>query len=802
MKFTLGWLKQHLETEADLDGICGYLNAIGLEVEGVSDRAKGLDGFVVASVTEAVQHPNADRLRVCQVDTGSETVQVVCGAPNARTGMKGVFAASGMHVPGTGIDLKKSEIRGVESNGMLLSEREMGLSDEHDGIVDLDIDAPVGAPAAEVMGLTDPVIEIGITPNRGDCLGVRGIARDLAAAGAGTLKPLDTTPVAGTFDSPIDVILDFPADASSACPYFVGRLVRGVKNGPSPKWMQDRLRAVGLRPISMLVDITNYVMLDLNRPLHVFDAQKVAGNLTVRLSKAGETFLALNDKEYVLDDAMTVIADDNGPEALGGVMGGEASGCTAATVDVFIESAYFDPIRTAVTGRKLNLTSDARYRFERGIDPTFLEPGVEIATRLIQDICGGDPSNVVVAGVSPARERTVSLRADRVASLGGLDVPSTESAQILSDLGFGVTDADADVINAVVPPWRDDIVGEACLVEEVLRIKGLDAIPPVSVALDGAMPPDPLTVAQRRRVSVRRCLATRGLVEAVTFSFLSDADASAFHPTPDALRLANPISSDLNVMRPSILPNLLRAAGRNDDRGFSNAALFEVGPVYAGDGADDQQTVASGVRVGRMVEKGWNETARGVDVFDAKADALAALAAAGFDTASPQAAAEAAGYFHPGRSGVLRLGPKKVLAQFGELHPGLLKRFGIDGPVAAFEVFLDEIPEPKGKKSAARPMLTLSPFQPVTRDFAFVVESSVEASRLVGAARTADKKLITDVRVFDVFEGEVLGADKKSIALTVVLQPTDATMTDDDIDAIGTKIVAAVEKATGGVLRG
>jgi phenylalanyl-tRNA synthetase beta chain len=801
MKFTLSWLKEHLDTDADLETICDRLVRIGLEVEGVEDRAKGLDGFVVAHVVEAVQHPNADRLRVCTVDTGSQTVQVVCGAPNARTGMKGVFAASGMHVPGTGIDLKKSEIRGVESNGMLLSEREMGLSDAHDGIVDLDPAAPIGAPAAEIMGLTDPVIEIGITPNRGDCLGVRGVARDLAATGLGVLKPLDTTPVPGAFDSPIGVTLDFPADAASACPYFVGRLVRGVTNGSSPKWMQDRLRAVGLRPISALVDITNYVMLDLNRPLHVFDAAKVHGGLTVRLSKPGETFLALNEKDYTLDDTMTVIVDENGPEALGGVMGGEQSGCTPETVDVFVEAAYFDPVRTAATGRKLNLLSDARYRFERGIDPTFLEPGMEIATRLILDLCGGEPSTLVVAGADPSIVRAVELRTDRVATLGGLDVPADESARILSDLGFDVSEKDG-ALSAGVPPWRDDIVGEACLVEEVLRITGLDAVPPVSVALDGAMPPDPLNTAQRRRVAVRRTLAQRGLVEAVTFSFLSEADASHFAATPDSMRLSNPISADLDVMRPGILPNLLRAAGRNDDRGVPNAALFEVGPVYAGDAPGDQQTVAGGLRLGRMNEKGWAQGARGVDVFDAKADALAALAAAGFDPAAPQAAAEAPAYFHPGRSGVLRLGPKKVLAYFGELHPRVLKAFGVEGPVAAFEVFLDAIPEPKGKRAAARAPLTVSPFQPVTRDFAFVVDAAVEAARLLGAARTADKTLISDVRLFDVFEGESVGVGKKSIAVSVVLQPVDATLTDDDIDAVGSKIVSAVEKATGGVLRG
>ena len=804
MKFTLGWLKDHLETDADLKTICDHLTMIGLELKGVADRAAGLEGFVVGFVKEAVQHPNADRLRVCTVDTGTETTQVVCGAPNARTGMKGVFAASGMYVPGTDMTLKKSEIRGVESNGMLLSEREMGLSDEHDGIVDLPDNAVIGAPATDVMGLNDPVIEIAITPNRGDCLGVRGIARDLAATGIGSLKPLKAEPVAGSFESPIGVSLKFTPDTATACPYFVSRLIKGVKNGPSPKWMQDRLRALGLRPISSLVDITNYVMMDLNRPLHVFDAAKVHGSLIVRLAKPDETLLALNGKEYELDDTMTVIADENGPEALGGVMGGEISGCTEETVDVFVESAYFDPIRTAVTGRKLNLTSDARYRFERGIDSTFLESGAEVGTRLILELCGGEASELVIAGASPAKTRTIALRPHRVTSLGGLDVAVTESARILSVLGFdiGSEPSPNGTVTAAVPPWRDDIVGEACLVEEILRIAGYDSIPPVPVALEGTMPPDGLSTTQKRRTIVRRTLAQRGLVEAVTFSFLADADSSAFVPTPDALRLANPISSDLDVMRPSLIPNLLRAATRNTDRGLANAAFFEVGPIYAGDGPEDQQTTAGGLRVGLQTTKGWNEQSRSVDAFDAKADALAALVATGLDADKPQAIAEAPSYFHPGRSGVLKLGPKVVLAHFGELHPRVVAQFGLDGPVAAFEVFLDAIPVPKAKKAAARAMLTLSAFQPVYRDFAFVVDAEVASGKLANAARGADKNLISRVRVFDVFEGASVGEGKKSIAITVTLQPKDMTLTEEAIESVSGIVIAAVQKAAGGALRG
>ncbi|MHC8508707.1 MAG: phenylalanine--tRNA ligase subunit beta [Rhodospirillales bacterium] len=802
MKFTLGWLKDHLETDLGAGDIADALTMLGHEAKGLVERADALAAFTVGLVTAAEKHPDADRLQVCTVETGKGQVQVVCGAPNARAGMKGVFAPSGTHIPGTGIDLKKTEIRGVESNGMLLSEREMGLSDEHDGIVELDDNAEVGGSAAQAMGLNDAVIEIGVTPNRGDCLGMRGLARDLAAAGAGTLKPLDDSPAPGAFDSPIGVTLDFAPEAANACPYFAGRLIRGVKNGPSPKWMRDRLTAVGLRPISALVDITNYVMLDLNRPLHVFDAAKVKGGLTVRMARDGENFAALNGKTYALDAEMTVIADADGPEALGGVMGGEHSGCTETTTDVFIESAWFDAVRTAATGRRLNVTSDARFRFERGMDQAFLEPGSHIATRMILELCGGEASHPVIAGARADNPRTVTLRPARVAALGGRDMAAAESARILTDLGFGVSADAGGALAAEIPPWRGDIAGEACLVEEVLRVSGYDNIEPAPVQRETAMPPDPFNGAQRRRVLARRALAARGLTEAVTFSFLAGADAAQFGGGADALRLVNPISADLDVMRPSLLPNLLRAAARNTNRGLTGAALFETGPVYLGDGADDQQMCAGGVRAGLMAEKNWNEPEHAADVFDAKADALAALAAAGADTGKLQSAAEAPAHFHPGRSGVLRLGPKNVLAHFGELHPKVTKAFGIDGPAAAFEVFLDALPQPKTKASAARPLLKVSAFQPVRRDFAFVVGRDVEAAKLAGAAKSADKKLIADARVFDVFEGEAVGADKKSVAVAVTLQPVTATLTDAEIEEVSDKIAAAVEKATGGVLRG
>jgi phenylalanyl-tRNA synthetase beta chain len=806
MKFTLGWLKEHLETDAPLEAITDKLTMIGLELEGVADRAAALKGFVVAHVLEARPHPDADKLLVCTVDTGAGVVEVVCGAPNARAGMKGVFAAAGAVIPGTGVTLKKAKIRGVESCGMLLSEREMGLSEEHAGIVELPADAPLGAPAAEVMGLADPVIDVAVTPNRADCLGVRGIARDLAAAGLGRLKPLDAAPVKGSFRSPLGVRLDFTPETASACPYFVGRYVRGVHNGDSPGWLKDRLAAVGLRPISALVDITNLITLEHGRPLHVFDADKVHGGIHVRLARRGERLMALNGKEYALDPEMTVVCDDRGPEALGGIIGGERSGCTAETANVFLEAAYFDPLRTAATGRRLQVVSDARYRFERGVDPAFVRPGAELATRLILELCGGEASELVVAGREPEWERAFVLRPERVRALGGADVPLKEIERILADLGFTVGEHDPGKrgggLLVTVPSWRGDIVGEADLVEEVARIWGYDRIPAVSLPRTTALPQPALTPAQKRRSAARRALAGRGLVEAVTYSFLPAAQAELFGGVPEALRLVNPISADLDVMRPSILPNLAAAAGRNADRGLPDCALFEIGPQFAGDRPEDQAIVATGLRAGANGPRHWAERPRPVDLFDAKADALTVLAAVGAPGDGMQVTRDAPAWYHPGRSGALRLGPKAVLAWFGELHPRVLKRLGLKGPTVAFEVFLDAVPAPKGRKGPARPLLRLSPLQPVERDFAFVIDDGVPADALAKAAKGADKELIAAVSVFDVFSGAGLPEGKKSVALDVVLQPTERTLTDAEIEAVGQKIVAAVAKATGGTLRG
>jgi phenylalanyl-tRNA synthetase beta chain len=800
MKFTLSWLKEHLSTDADLDTITTTLTAIGLEVEGVEDHGAALAPFTVAYVKKAEAHPNADKLRVCEVDTGDGIVQVVCGAPNARTGMKAVFARSGLTVPGSGLTLKPSEIRGVASNGMLVSEREMGLSEAHDGIIEMPEDAPVGVPFARVLGLDDPVIEIAITPNRQDCLGVRGIARDLAAAGLGTLRPAPVAAIKGAFPSPVDISLRLADLDQAACPVFVGRTIRGVKNGPSPDWMQRRLRAIGLRPISALVDITNYLSYDRARPLHVYDADKLTGGIHVRISEAGETLEALDGKTYTLPEGVCVIADDAGALGLGGVMGGEASGCTEETVNVVLESALFDPIRTAYTGRTLGINSDARYRFERGVDSQYVLGGAEDATRLILDICGGEASDLVIAGAVPAWEKVVDMRPDRVRALTGIDIPPVDSVRILESLGFRAEEM-GGVIQAQVPSWRTDVEGEADLVEEVARIHGYGAIP--STMLPQASETIRPAVNPRQRLvrTARRALAARGLNEAVTWSFTSSALADLFGGVPDGLKLANPISSELDAMRPSVLPNLLEAAGRNMDRGFPSVALFEVGPQYKGDGPDDQSTVAGGVRAGVDHPRHWSDRSEPVDVFDAKADALSLLDALGAATANLKITTDAPAWYHPGRSGRLMLGPKNCLAQFGEVHPRVLKAMDIKGPVVAFEVFVDAIPV-KDRKRTSKPALDASPFQAVERDFAFIVGRDVAAQDLIAAAAGADKKLIEQVSLFDVYEGKGIDENAKSLAIAVRLQPTDRTLTEAEIDAVSDKVVKAVEKATGGTLRG
>ena len=799
MKFTLSWLKEHLDTQATLAELRDGLTMLGLEVEGITNPAETLKGFVVGYVIEAVQHPNADRLRLCRVDTGSGLVQVVCGAPNARTGMKGIFAPTGSYIPGTDMTLKASKIRGEESNGMLCSFRELQLGDDHSGIIDLPPEAKTGAPAAEALGLDDPVIEIKVTPNRGDCLGVHGVARDLAAAGLGTLKPVKADKIAGSYKSPIKWTHGYEPKPDSPCPIVVGRHFRGLRNGPSPDWLQRRLKAIGLRPISTLVDITNLVTFDLNRPLHVFDARKLSGDLVMRQAREGEQILALDGKTYTLDPSVSVIADEKGVHGIGGIMGGEDTGVREDTTEVFLEAAYFQPIGIAASGRKLGILSDARYRNERGIDPESCGWGAEAATRLILELCGGETSEIVSSGVMPNWRRSYTLRADRVKTLTAIDVPARETAEILSKLGFTVEGSGP--WTAAVPPWRPDIVGEADLVEEVTRVHGFDSIPTTSLPRLSPTSKPVRDALQRRVPQARRALGSRGLVEAVTWSFLPLKQAERFGGGGADLRLLNSIASELDTMRPSILPNLVEAAARNEARGLADPALFEVGPQYKDATPTGQRTVAAGIRHNMAVPRNWAGPARAVDAFDAKADALAVLSAIGAPVDNMSAQGGAPDWYHPGRSGAIKLGDR-VMAHFGELHPEITTAAGLRGPVAAFEVFLDAPPLPKAKATKARPKLVLSPFQPVERDFAFLVDDSVEAEKIVRAARNADKALITGARVFDLYAGKGVAEGKKSIAIAVTLQPVERTLTDAEIEAVSAKIVAQVVKATGAVLRG
>lgn len=801
MKFTLSWLKDHLETDATLDEIVERLTSIGLEVEHVDDKSS-LKPFVIARVLTAVQHPDADRLRVLTVDTGDgkAPVQVVCGAPNARAGLIGAFAAPGAYVPGIDVTLTVGKIRGVESHGMMCSERELELSDEHNGIIDLPEDAPVGTSFAAYAHLDDPVIEINLTPNRPDATSVYGIARDLAASGLGTLKSAAIDAIPGKGETPVKVTIEAP----ELCPGFALRLVRGVKNGPSPKWLQQRLIAIGLRPISALVDITNYVTFDRGRPLHVFDARKVAGNLTVRRARDGEKVQALDGRDYTLTPEMCVIADEDGVESIAGIMGGEHSGCDENTSDVLIESALWDPITTARTGRTLGIITDARYRFERGVDPEFMVPGVELATRLVLDFCGGTSTEIEVAGYAGYQPRIVSFPLSEVKRLTGIEVPRAESLDILSRLGFK-PQGSGDVVDVAVPSWRSDVDGKADLVEEVMRIHGVDNIAPQPLGAHDAVNARILTTLQVRTRTAKRALAVRGMMEAVTWSFIPARHAELFGGGQTALKLANPIAADMSDMRPSLLPGLIAAAQRNADRGIGDVALFEVSGTYEGDGADQQRRVAAGVRRGTAKLDGsgrnWAGNSGAVGVFDAKADAIAALEACGAPVDRLQVEAGGPAWYHPGRSGTIKLGPKTVLGTFGEFHPKTLEGLDVSGPLCGFEVFVDAVPEPKAKPTKTKPKLELSAFQAVKRDFAFVVDRTVEAGTLVRATLAADKKLITAVSVFDIFEGASLGEGKKSIAIEVSIQPVEKTLTDEDFEALAKRIIENVGKQTGGVLR-
>jgi len=807
MKFTLSWLKDHLDTNATLEEICDKLTAIGLEVEHVDDKA-AFRPFVIAKVVSAEQHPNADKLRVLMVDTGKgDPIQVVCGAPNARAGLVGAFAAPGTYVPGIDVTLSVGNIRGVESRGMMCSEKELEISDNHDGIIDLPADAPVGTSYAAYAGIDDPVIEINLTPNRPDCTSIFGIARDLAASGLGTLK----TPKAPSFavegETPVKVKLELGGD-DHLCPGFALRLVRGVKNGPSPRWMQQRLLAIGLRPINALVDITNYMTFDQGRPLHVFDAAKVKGDLVVRRAAEGEKVLALDTREYTLNPSNVVISDDNGVESIGGIMGGEHSGCDENTIDVLIESALWDPMNVAKTGRSHGIITDARYRFERGVDPEYMVPGLERATELVLELCGGTAAKTDVVGYKGYDAKVVDFPFSEVRRLTGLDVSEAESTNILTRLGFTVTGA-GERVSVAVPSWRPDVDGKADLVEEVMRIHGVDNIRPAPLQSHGAVNGRILTTLQIRSRLARRALAARGMLEAVTWSFIPKAHAELFGGGAASLALSNPIAADMSDMRPSLLPGLLSAAQRNADKGYGDVALFEVSGTYESDRPEGQRRVAGGIRRGTASLSGsgrlWSNAAKGggkpVDVYDAKADALAVIEACGLPMGNVQIEPGAPGWYHPGRSGTIKMGPKIVLGYFGEFHPKALGALDVSGALSGFEIFVDAMPEPKKKATRTKPALDLSPFQAVRRDFAFVVDKTVEAGAIVRAASGADRKLIAAVNVFDVFEGASLGEGRKSIAIEVVIQPVDKTLTDEDFEALTAKIVGNVVKTTGGTLR-
>lgn len=799
MKFTLSWLRDHLDTQASLAELADTLTRIGLEVESVEDPGQKYRGFVVARVIEAKPHPNADRLKVCVVDAGGDPVQVVCGAPNARTGMKSVFSPVGTYIPGKNLTLTKGVIRGVESNGMLCSAFELELNSDHEGIIELPDAAEVGVAYAAYAGLDDPVIDVALTPNRPDATGVAGIARDLAAAGLGKLKTEPVRPVEGAFDCPTKARLDFAAQDVHLCPAFALRLVRGVKNGPSPEWMQKRLRAIGLRPISALVDITNYVTFDRGRPLHVFDYAKVQGDLVIRRAREGEGVLALDGKTYALDESMVVIADGEGVESIAGIMGGEHSGCDETTRDVLIESALWDPANIAHTGRRLGVLTDARYRFERGVDPDFCVPGCDLATHLVIELCGGEPSRMAVAGDPSAPPRAIGFAYSEVRRLIGADIRPEEGKAILERLGFSVQPEAVSV-----PSWRPDVQVKADVVEQIVRIAGIDRVPmaPLPRPSEGVAPPV-LTPAQKRVRLAKRTLAALGLKEAVTWSFISKRAAELFGGGQSSLALANPIAADLSDMRPSLAPGLIAAAERNARRGQSDVALFEVGQIFLGSGDNDQRIAASAVRRGRAKSSGegrhWSGGAEG-DAFDAKQDAMALLSALGVAN-SVRAEPGGPSFLHPGRSAAFRLGPKTTVGWFGQLHPAALEALDAEGPIVAFEIVLDALPLPRAR-SKTRPQLERSDFMPVERDLAFLVEEAVRAGDIVKAAQNAERGLVSEIGVFDVYQGKGLPEGSKSVAISVTLQPRARTLTDAEIDATIAKIVAEVAKRTGATLRG
>ncbi|CAI8298755.1 MAG: Phenylalanine--tRNA ligase beta subunit [Hyphomonas sp. TMED17] len=796
MKFSLSWLKDHLSTSQTLDGILSHMLKAGLEVEAVDDPADALAAFSVAKVTKAVPHPDADKLRICTVETVDGTKQIVCGAPNARAGMTAIYAPLGAYIPGLdfSLDRKPRKIRGVESHGMLCSAKEINAGEDHDGIADLAETLELGMPAADALDLNDPVIDFEVTPNRPDWLGVVGIARDLAAAGAGTFSPKTVETTDGAYDCPVDVVLE----NTEACPVFAGALIRDVKNVASPDWLQARLRAVGFTPKSLLVDVSNYISIDRARPLHAYDADKLQGKIRVRLGRDDEMFDGLDGKQYKIGDDMCVITDDSGVIGLGGIMGGQSTAVSETTTNVFIESAWFDPLRSARTGRTSGIISDARYRFERGVDPSSCEDGVQAAINLILEYAGGSASNIKLFGAVPKINQGVTFYIDDVQRLTGLSVTPESIENTLIALGFGV-EKGPKAWSLKVPEWRFDITQSADIVEEVARLEGYDNLPTTSLPAPAGGRKMVVTPLQQRTRTARRLLASRGYLEAVTWSFLPKQQANLFGGGDDALTIANPVASELNQMRPSILPNLATASQRAANRSVRDVRIFEAGPIYLSDNPNGQYTSVSAI-VRPETARHW-QAGPAYSVFDCKADLFALLTALGQTPDRFQIAAAGQSHWHPGQSAALKLGPKVTIAHFGALHPGVLDKIGVDGPLFGFELDLDALPKSKAKASKTKAVLERSDLQPVRRDFAFIVDNKAQAQQFIAAAKSADKQLISGVSVFDLYKGERISSDMMSIAIEVTLQPRDKTLTDADIEAVSKRIIAAVEKATGATLR-
>ncbi len=800
MKFTFSWLKDHLETKLNFNQISEILTNVGLEVENIQDKSKDFKNFTVAYVIKAEKHPNADRLKVCEVQTNKGSLQVVCGAPNAKTGMKGIFAPVGSFIPGTSVQLKKTEIRGVSSEGMLLSEKEVGISDDHEGIIQVDDSCKIGDTFSKVFGFDDVIIEIGITPNRSDCLSVRGIARDLAAAGAGKLKKINYKSHKGKFVSPIKWKISLNKKNAHLCPSVAGIYFKNVKNSQSPEWLKKRLIAIGLRPISTLVDITNYITYDLGRPLHVFDADKIKGNLVMRLAKKNESIKALDGKTYNLLENMVVISDDKQAHAIGGVMGGEDSSCSEETLNVFLEVALFDPVSISRTGRNLDLQSDARFRFERGIDPYSIEFGINAAIKMILNLCGGEASKLTIDGNYKKPEKILEYDFDRVKTLGGINIKINHQKKILNSLGFTFKKIKNNKTKIKVPSYRPDIEGEADLVEEVLRIFGYDKIVEKSVI---KRPEDflkPLKANQLVFYKSKRIIASRGYFEVVTWSFMSSKFAEYFNQYENILKLDNPISSDLDVMRPSIIPNLLESITKNQARLFHNAGMFEIGPQYENYIDKGQHMVASGIKYGSFNSSNWNDDDRAVDTFDIKADIFSFFSSLDIPIDNLKIDYEAPNWYHPGKSATLRLG-NNILGFFGEINPITLNIYEIKTNVCAFEIFLEDLWKFQSKKSFSKILYDNNPYQSVERDFSFIINKNIKSSDITDIIRRTEKELIKEIKIFDVFEGENIPADKKSIAIRIILQPILSTFTDQDIEKITEKIINNVCKNIGAEIR-